>query len=698
MEILDYFFSKSYHTGLLWALEGIAWLPEFLSRSSLVLSKLAAFDLRIEIQNKPINSLKSIFKPWYYQTLAPLKERVETLQLLADREKEVAWILLIGLLPTGHSDSGFSNYKLKWRRFDELVQKNVTYYDLRKIHSSVVDILISIFDFSEKKFFDLIEKSQYTSEIDRNKILLFCKSVADKTDQMECDLWHSIRNLLGRHRSFSDAEWSLPENVLIRYEDLICYFEPKDELLKIKWLFDDHWPSLFEGLDNVNLNHDESSQFITQKRIYAFSHIYESYGMGKIRELVFVVKFPEILGDTAAQSLTKDTDLFTLIDLLLEGEEGIRFVRGLMWRKSLISGLNWVLNLYSDVRINYETDQIIHILLSLQHSLELWNYINDLGENTEKIFWMRKDPDFYHLSTENKITGMKKLIANNRHKSVLLGSSLYVEDIPSDIIVEVLKGVAIDEDSENVQLRGYEVQRFFNVLYARTDIEKQTVIHLEWLYLPILETHSSKRGTMLLHEELADNPDFFMEVFRLVYQSGDESDGVQPTQLVSEQQHNVSLNAYRLLDSWHKVPGLGDDGELNGKKLGEWISKVRDLAGEYGRLDSMDSRIGGMLAQYPEKEEPWPPIEICEIIESINTRSLISGFSSAVFNRRGFSSRGVFDGGARERKLVEYFMRLSGYIKNRFPTVALIFVELAKGYQQQAQREDDDAAINLLDY
>ena len=49
------------HTGVLWALETIAWDPDFFHRAVLVLAGLAAISPDIRLANTPANSLAEIF-------------------------------------------------------------------------------------------------------------------------------------------------------------------------------------------------------------------------------------------------------------------------------------------------------------------------------------------------------------------------------------------------------------------------------------------------------------------------------------------------------------------------------------------------------------------------------------------------------------------------------------------------------------
>lgn len=59
----DGVFGRHPHTGLLWALEVLAWEPQFLGRASLTLARLAARDPGGRMSNRPGSSLHDIFLP-----------------------------------------------------------------------------------------------------------------------------------------------------------------------------------------------------------------------------------------------------------------------------------------------------------------------------------------------------------------------------------------------------------------------------------------------------------------------------------------------------------------------------------------------------------------------------------------------------------------------------------------------------------
>ena len=62
-------------TGMLWALELLAWKPERLTRVASVLAKLCAWKIDDNWANKPMGTLKSIFRFWMPQTAATVDQR-----------------------------------------------------------------------------------------------------------------------------------------------------------------------------------------------------------------------------------------------------------------------------------------------------------------------------------------------------------------------------------------------------------------------------------------------------------------------------------------------------------------------------------------------------------------------------------------------------------------------------------------------
>ncbi|MEY4439643.1 MAG: hypothetical protein RIQ36_1107 [Pseudomonadota bacterium] len=105
----------NYLTGLLWALECLAWDEQYLVRACDALAELASHDPGGKWANRPSNSLATILLPWLPQTLAPFEKRKVAARAIVNDWPEIAWSLVIQLLPGRHQTSSGS-YKPRWRK------------------------------------------------------------------------------------------------------------------------------------------------------------------------------------------------------------------------------------------------------------------------------------------------------------------------------------------------------------------------------------------------------------------------------------------------------------------------------------------------------------------------------------------------------------------------------------------------------
>ena len=95
--------SWNYMTGLLWALETLAWNPDHLSRVAVILADIASMDPGGNWANRPANSLADIFLPWHVQTTASFEKRKVAVEMVLKEQPDVGWKLLLRLLPHNHS-------------------------------------------------------------------------------------------------------------------------------------------------------------------------------------------------------------------------------------------------------------------------------------------------------------------------------------------------------------------------------------------------------------------------------------------------------------------------------------------------------------------------------------------------------------------------------------------------------------------
>lgn len=691
--------NTSHHTGLLWALEELCWIPEYISDAALLLAKLSAIDPGGTLSNRPINSLVYVFKPWHFQTLASFDERVDVLKLIAKNEKKVAWTLLSRLLPS-HNDVGHYSHKMRWRMFAQSVIENYDGREVPKMHTAIVQILLSIFEPSEEKMAELIKDSVEMKESDRKIVLDFVESKYDTITPVKYYAWSALREILYWQNSHPDSHYYIGKKELVRYEELYNQKEPKEEIQKSIWLFNDHWPKFPEGYVHKSGETDKQYELIRQRRVAALSKIYNDFGIDKVKGLSTEVTERYWLGDTLAYILTDENDIISICEFLNNEGENLSFIYGFFFRRSIIEGLDWVISLFNRLKAKgYSDVALARLFIPVNPSMKLWSFITAAGSEIEKVYWLNMNPNLYIISPDEKTYEMNKLIEYKRFLSALKACTYSLTDISTKTILELLEKIATEQPEEDRQLQGHEIGLLFEELDKRNDVDAKALFQMEWFFVPILASYGTLRKPKLLYGELAKNPDFFIQVLKLMYITKDEELNKKEREGISETLlYQRAKMAYDLLSTWKDIPGVDETGILNEEKLKEWVKAVREKADEVKRLEVADMTIGKILAQYPEADKNWPVEAIFNIIEEINTESIKNNFSAALFNKRGSSTRGAFDGGDIERGHANYFSELANRYKNKYPTVAKIFRDLSTNYLADAKQMDNRAKKDKLDY
>lgn len=706
-EVHGWFDSHSYHTGLLWSLEGLAWIPEYLSRAALILSRLSEIDPGGRLSNRPINSLREIFKSWHPQSMANLSSRFDSLKLMVRNHSVVGTTVIKSLLPSGRTIA-HGTHRMRWRLSDEIFPNGISYDDLYKTYSLVIELLLEQFDYSEVSYNELAKKSFELTPWDREKVLDFLENEMDHIDHSNDLTWHSLRESVGKHRSSPTADWAIPEPELERYQKLYDRLIPKDPLNQVVWILKEQSPQFIEGKDR-KVTYQDRAKIMHDKKVEAAKFIYDNYGIDFLLDFAANLKLPEINSFAAAVSeiVTKEEDLLKIWEGLKT--EGIlcSMAQFVAESKRRIEGNKYIFQVFQTLKDSgFPTTAVINLLLKLFAEGEIWDFIESNGQEYVDDYWKRVNG--FHISgTLSDYERAIYLMLNYRRNTSAL-KLVYnkVEEFESELIIKVLESFIGNEIEPDVHMDNYEFQHVFEELRKKGIEDRNTLIKLEWYFLPFLDIGYNYGNTPILHQEMADNPEFFIQVLEKLYKAN--SDNEKEPELTDEEKasrEHMAQAAYKLFSTWDTIPGVDVENKIDEAKLQGWIDHSLDLAHKSDRVEAAYVQIGTLLAKFPEvntkmdndKELNWPPDIICEIIEKINSETLYNNFQVSTYNKRGSSSRGAFDGGGREWHIAKYFRTLSHLKSGKYPKVATIFESLAKDFELQAKREDQRAERDKLD-
>nr|WP_298414150.1 hypothetical protein [uncultured Halomonas sp.] len=161
---------------------------------------------------------------------------------------------------------------------------------------------------------------------------------------------------------------------------------------------------------------------------------------------------------------------------------------------------------------------------------------------------------------------------------------------------------------------------------------------------------------------------------------------------IPENLHVSAKTAGSLIHSGRGVPGRISDEKIGRALFFSWVNKVRELAKEKGRGAVTDLTVGTWLSDWPLNKnlECWPDPVIAELLDKDDCEDIRRGFHTGVCNSRGVTSRMPYDGGKQEHEVAEKFRHFSTHWKDSKPNLTEMIESLAKSYEQEARRQDED--------
>lgn len=692
------------HSGLLWALEGLAWFPDYLLRVSQILLQLWELDPGGQNANRPLNSLLGIFMPWHPQTLASSNDRLGALRLMTKRNERYDWELLERLLPTGGSMTAVESYKFRWRVFDQSTEVIVTYKELSESYTAIIDLLLELYDGTEDRYCQLIEAVQYLCPWDRKKVIEWAKETGVTLKQESYCTVNALRGVLNRHRSHPDANWVLPESDLVELEDLYRILQPKDVIRRNLWLFDTFHIDFPEGSkyapDNWEEQFKKRREREGKERRAALGEIIREKGIEKALEMRGQVKMPRLLGSTLADLICQEEDLEKVCTCLNDDQETIDFAYGFVLRKLELEGNDWIKSLTATLQKKGFSDYALaNALVPVAPSKELWEYVSSLGSGVDDEYWRYMNQAPYPSLMKDRVYTIETLISHGK-LALAIRVALYPDkNIPTELLTVLLRRVMSLKSLVANNIDGYEVQELIKELESRDDADLRAVIRIEIENAPIRQYGSRMSQLKTLEREMISDPGLFVDVLKWSQsQRGCESPLVKD---VLDEDKDI-LFRYRLMhvifEDWKSIPGMTEDELIDSNTLESWVEKVRALGEKEDILGYVDEQIGHVLSCYPRSSRYWPEEHIFEIIDQVNSRRLNGGYHVGLFNSGGATWRGAFDGGDVERNRAAYYENLESFCRMKYPVVSTIFRRLKEEYLHDALRMDRSAELTRFQY
>ncbi len=257
------------------------------------------------------------------------------------------------------------------------------------------------------------------------------------------------------------------------------------------------------------------------------------------------------------------------------------------------------------------------------------------------------------------------------------------------LVVETLKaGVGeANVNREDAQRVAYEIAELIKMLAERERIEMAEFMHLEWIYLGVLE-HQAQHD-LVIYQHLISDPELLLQLIALIYIPEGESREGRPEP--TEPERAAADQAWRILNDWKPSAALAPAAMLSAEALLRIVERVRTLVAERRHVGIVDDYLKKALASSPVGVDgAWPHEAIRDVLEHYNSKALADGFVVGKCNLRGVTSRSPGDGGEQERELVAQYQAWQRTLSARYPQTSASLGRLAEYYPSDANSVDVD--------
>ena len=679
-------FDSPARTGVLWALERLAWNPQHFPRVVTILAKLSETEIDDNWVNRPINSLSGLFRSWLPQTAASLDDRIRALETVWWRFPGVGWRICIQQFD-GRRQVAFSNNRPRWREDAAGAGHGATESDRSGFVRKALALALSrpSREHDEGALGDLIERLHFMAEPDRAAVW----HVIEDWARTETD--KKARALLRAKIGFVVLRWGrsrgLDAGQLGRAREVWTELGPKDPVGRHAWLFASGW---LEYPDD-DLDIAESEKRVDERRREAMKAIWcergfdgavelaaESDGWTVGRYAAGCAAGPDAAADVLRTCLSTGTGSPEKLDAFMSG---------------FISCLD------ADVRSavipavaeTAKVDQRVGLFKCAPFRDETWRLLDAQDARVRDRYWREVSPGMARFTESETSEVIDRLVEAGRPWEAFFAVRFDWDRVETSRLKRLLAALveAAPPPGRQFEVESWRLSKALDALDGRPGVTVDEMAQLEFAFIDTLD--DSEHGIPNIERRVAESPALFVQALALFTPRDDN--GQDPMEWrVDDPERRDALGdaAYRLLDRVRRLPGVDTEGSGEADVLSRWVVEARRLCAEHGRAGIGDERIGQLLSRAPAADGSWPCRPVCEVLQTVASPDVARGFEVGVRNARGVHSRGLDEGGVQERALSAKYRAYAERLTFDYPYVANILERIAEAYEWEAEREDSD--------
>ena len=686
-------FSRSDHTGLLWALEILAWDQRFLPR---VIDALAQMDFALpgNLMNRPSNTLLSFFRPWFPQCGMEVDGRIEQFRRLRTAHPKIVWNLSQAMA-RGH-DTAIHNPLPRWSGVPEFAnRKRVTHAEYWKMKNAAFEVMTSLIDGQLDRIITVLNMFESLNDEQMKQIAAIVaswqKGVGDE-EKAEArakviDNLYLCNLRSGKNRGDYDSRIKM-------FGELCEQLTPENLILRHKWLFEKVWVKL-PDYPKVDGRDEESHR----RRTKALLEIYEAEGAAGVFQMAACCGALGCVGGAVVTGLVKnDEDRLRWISEVekwdADDARKCSFMFGILqgvseWGRIALLGFKRA------KEENWNDGMILSFALAMHPCSDVWDAVEcHCSDHVRSQYWSRgwvrpcdkKDVPRY----------VYEMMKNGRPDAALDWARAYnFHGVGADKVVGMLDALMGLPEDQQARIfpdddASYHIAEAMSFVAHSGVVPEEKIIGLEISFYEMIRRSQYK--PMALFKRLATDPTFFVGLVCRVYKRKDGKPD-EYSRAPKEQIEAAARKSGEILEDWDVPPGCVDADNFNEPQFLEWMDKVGELAREVDRSDVADAKIGKILECLPEESGLRFPTGVLRWLQDNGTEGMLDSLQVAFLNSRGVVTRSFVEGGGQERKIADKYRQIADNLR-LYPRVAAVFDQLAKSYEWQGKKEDERAALD----
>lgn len=665
----------NYLTGIVQALEVLAWEPNSLQRVVIMLAKLDLMDTNRNSNwaNKPGSVLRTILLPWVANNSADFTKYLASLKALLRLNKQLAWDVGCKLLTV---NIAFETTKPKWRTWAlNNTERKVSNAENIKRYEEIGRFLVRTAEADTTRLANLVDLFRHFNQPVLSEALSLIETKFSDMDVDNRDnLWEKLTTLVDKHIFLEQQYWTMSSSVVEQCDKLALLITPSNLIIKYKRLFSNNWRGRIKSEE-----YKKQATFLLDERKLALREIFDSSGFDIILELVAKIDSPSILGTVLAKTLIPQE---ITIDLILKtlhhfNKEFSSTTLNILYKENP--------HLFPFEDNNWEQQDKLDLYLLLPAIPTLWSNIeNTLSFELMGKYWREANINQYAIdifkTQEEAVYCLTQLLKAQRYgiaTNLLYEISSLFDNIMEDLdVYDLLMKVAENSESAKV-VEPRSVLELIKILQnsEALSLDKKSQLELKYFFC-ISDTDSTgvKIRAINIEERIAKEPLFFMFFLKSLQSKNDDIDKY------------LSRLSYHVLSKVKRAPGVLDNRSFCLEEFKKWLQAATKEAIEL-QIDIKHLRcwIGRILFYAPRNSDELWISEVLDLLNADENSDLLEAFKSEIFCSRGIYQVDLT--GKEELDLAEKYRALSKLAElEGFYNVYPVLLRAAESFQQEAEQ------------